>query len=65
MRDPERIDAIIEELRAYWKAHPDHRLGQIVSNAWWYSDEASLDLFVVEDEPIRKGLASLTRMESS
>ena len=32
MRDPARIDRIIELLRAYWKANPDLRLGQIVTN---------------------------------
>lgn len=34
MRDPERIDAVIEALRTYWRAHPDERLGQIVMNAF-------------------------------
>ena len=29
MRDPDRIDRILGFLRAYWKAHPDLRLGQI------------------------------------
>lgn len=33
MRDPARIDPILERLRAYWTANPDLRLGQIVLNA--------------------------------
>ena len=31
MRDPKRIDKIVEALRKYWVNHPDMRLGQIVS----------------------------------
>lgn len=31
MRDPIRIDPILAKLRAYWTAHPDMRLGQIVN----------------------------------
>lgn len=33
MRDPQRIDRILERLRRYWHDHPDLRLGQIVSAA--------------------------------
>jgi hypothetical protein len=31
VRDPARIDAAIERLRAVWKRHPDSRLGQLVA----------------------------------
>ncbi len=30
MRDPARIDRILELLRGYWFASPDMRLGQVV-----------------------------------
>ena len=30
MRDPKRIDAMLEVLRAIWTRHPDLRLGQII-----------------------------------
>ncbi|HEY5561949.1 MAG TPA: hypothetical protein VIK72_09400 [Clostridiaceae bacterium] len=30
MRDPKRIDEIIEELRICWKKYPDLRFGQLV-----------------------------------
>lgn len=33
MRDPDRIDEVLDKLETYWKEHPDLRLGQIVSNA--------------------------------
>lgn len=32
MRKRNRIDRIVAKLRAYWHAHPDLRLGQIVGN---------------------------------
>jgi uncharacterized protein YihD (DUF1040 family) len=32
MRDPNRIDGIIERLRAVWKRRPHMRLGQLVAN---------------------------------
>lgn len=32
MRDPNRIDRILELLRKYWHEHPDLRLAQLVHN---------------------------------
>ncbi len=32
MRNPERIDRMVERLRALWHAHPDMRLGQLIVN---------------------------------
>jgi hypothetical protein len=32
MRDPERINRILELLRQYWHSNPDLRLAQIVGN---------------------------------
>lgn len=34
MRNVERIDPIIDELRNIWKANPDWRFGQLVSNVF-------------------------------
>ena len=33
MRDPERIDRILEIVRKIWKKHPDLRLMQLLLNA--------------------------------
>ena len=54
MRDPARIDAILDDLRVLWKRHPDLRLGQIVVNAASRAPTArpmttSRDLFFIED----------------
>lgn len=32
MRDPERIDKIMEAVKAEWKQVPDWRLGQLIVN---------------------------------
>ncbi|MBQ9154991.1 MAG: DUF1040 family protein [Solobacterium sp.] len=33
MRNPERIQPVLNEVSEYWTNHPDLRLGQILSNA--------------------------------
>jgi len=47
MRDPERIDIIIEELRACWKRNPDMRFGQLVYCLNLSGEE---DFFYPEDD---------------
>ncbi len=32
MRDPKRIERILEELKAFWTNNPDLRLGQVLVN---------------------------------
>ena len=50
MRDPNRIDKIIEELRKLWAAQPDLRLGQLLIYV-------TVDgLFYVEDDELLKNL---------
>lgn len=50
-RDPDRIDPIIELLRAEWKANPDLRFGQLVVNLF------GEDPFYVEDDVVAVRLA--------
>ena len=47
MRNPERIDRIIEKLREAWKIVPDWRLGQLVSNL---QGPGVQDVFFLEDD---------------
>lgn len=48
MRDPNRIDTIIEAVKAEWKQEPDWRLGQLIVNI---SRAASYeDPFFMEDD---------------
>lgn len=55
MRDPDRIDPMIEQLRAAWKANPDLRLGQLVYNAVRPAEPCPR-LFFVEDGVLLAGL---------
>ncbi|MBN9122042.1 MAG: hypothetical protein J0I06_23355 [Planctomycetes bacterium] len=48
MRDPNRIDRVIEKLREVWKAHPDLRLGQLLVNVIRPSQPCP-QIFGVED----------------
>lgn len=47
MRDPDRIDRIVEKLRLHWHQVPDQRLGQMVSNLLGTGPQ---DLFYPEDD---------------
>ncbi len=64
MRDPARIDRILNMLKRYWKTYPDLRLGQIVENAAHVGHApggGGPDTFYVEDDVIERGLAELER----
>ena len=53
MRDPERIETIINELEKYWKKNPDYRLGQIIANCVRDgTGRVNCDPFYVEDDLI-------------
>lgn len=48
MRDPQRIDEILDELRDFWKKYPDLRLGQLVVNVV-APNEPTPEVFYIED----------------
>lgn len=52
MRDPKRIEKILQLIRCYWLAHPDLRLGQLVVNCCL----PGADVFYVEDNVLEKTL---------
>lgn len=56
MRDPERIDRMIEKLRVIWKARPDLRLTQLTSCAANNGGWNRLDTFSCEDDVTELGL---------
>lgn len=56
MRDPARIDEVIELLREVWTLEPDLRLGQLIFNAARIRDPELSDVFSIEDGSLRKGL---------
>lgn len=48
MRDPKRIDQIVEQIRVLWKRHPDMRLGQILDYIKSFN-QGPVDAYYVED----------------
>ena len=52
MRDPKRIDEVLNRLKKLWKTYPDLRLGQLIVNITYNPDDpnASNDLFYLEDD---------------
>ena len=59
MRDPARIDRMLEKIRAIWKAYPDLRLGQLINAAGNRGGWKDNDQFYVEDTLLEKGLDNL------
>lgn len=59
MRDPERINEILELLGKVWRESPDLRLGQLIVNAARERDPEIVDVFSIEDGSLRKGLVRL------
>lgn len=55
MRDPARIDRILEAIRLKWKASPDLRLGQLLINAAPRFEHAG---YHVEDDELEAALAA-------
>ena len=51
MRDPKRIDVILQEISAIWHKYPDMRLGQLIGNVL-----EGPSLYYVEDDSLVKAL---------
>ncbi len=57
MRDPKRIDRIVEKIRRAWKNSPDLRLSQLIVNAACFgSNDRIDDIFYIEDDVSEHGL---------
>ena len=56
MRDPARIDEMLEILREVWLQEPDLRLGQLIFNAARMREPGLQDIYSVEDSTLRIGL---------
>ena len=51
MRDPKRIDIILQEISTIWHKYPDMRLGQLIGNVL-----EGPSLYYVEDDSLVKAL---------
>ena len=62
MRDPKRIERMIQQLGSAWHAFPYMRLGQLVLNIT--RAETTSDLWNLEDDRIEKLLGTFTNLKS-
>ncbi len=66
MRDPSRIDKVLNRIKNTWQQNPDLRLGQMLVA---YADKENKNLFYIEDEDlaevIEKGLKNDLESQSS
>ena len=73
MRDPERIDTVLAEVRRIWVHYPDLRLGQLISNVVHYAvdDRTRTDgeharaIFNLEEDALLRGIAKMEQRLSS
>lgn len=56
MRDPKRIDIILEEVKEVWQAQPDWRLCEVLSNVAARDGWGIVDLFYLEDDALLTAL---------
>jgi hypothetical protein len=62
MRDPARIDPILEEIRRIWTANPDLRLTQLLVNAVRPSEPCS-QVYSFEDDKLLRALREYPNTE--
>ena len=59
MRDPKRIDRILEIIRGIWKRNPDTRLTQLIMNALRMTE----DPYYVEDDKLEEALRNYGKVK--
>jgi len=65
MRDPARIDEILDLLDRVWRLDPDLRLGQLIFNAARFKDPDITDIYSIEDGSLRMGLIRYLQLKES
>ena len=68
MRNPERIDRILEKIKILWKKYPDQRLGQLLFNYTRFGTRAEKlgtikDIFFYGDDSIESDLTKALEHE--
>ena len=59
MRDPKRIEIVLNRLGKVWKEYPDFRLCQLLANLSYKSGNKNTDLFYYEDTDLLKAIESV------
>ena len=60
MRDPQRIERVLADLRIHWHLHSELRLGQLVSNL-----ARDSDVFYVEDDVLERRLRAAVEAKTN
>lgn len=60
MRDPARIEKVLNTLKTYWYLNPNLRLGQIFDNL---KDSIKEDIFYIEDDKLENHIKKLIDLE--
>jgi uncharacterized protein YihD (DUF1040 family) len=61
MRDPKRIEKVLNIIRGMWHTYPDMRLCQLLGAAANVSGWKGTDLFYLEDDQLVEGLDKLLK----
>jgi len=61
MRDPKRIERMLQQLEKAWHAFPDMRLGQLILNIT--RSENTSDLWNLEDDQIEQRIDDFTKLK--
>jgi len=61
MRDPKRIDRLLQQLETAWHAFPDMRLGQLLLNVT--RPASTSDLWNLEDDQLEQLFDSFTKLK--
>lgn len=59
MRDPKRIDKILNRLKKVWRNNPDLRLGQLILNTFSIHNGVDSMVYRMEDEEFIKKIEDL------
>jgi len=62
MRDPQRIEKILNYIRTIWEKNPDLRLGQLIGNL---VGDCGPTLYYMEDNELVKALESMYQVKTS
>ena len=63
MRDPNRIDPIIDTVKEIWKKYPDMRFGQLICNIFSSPNFNKIDIWFCEDNIMLENLEKILKDE--
>jgi hypothetical protein len=65
MRDPDRIENILECIRVVWRQDPDLRLGQLILNSIRAEAPPYPSLYYLEDDKLKEAISAYAAYQKS